>query len=114
MSDIPKYVDDIVLTELERLKLFFETHNWTQNRYRLDGEERCSYCLVGGLREVQGIDDINDVERSATHSFLSSYIKSIMGSWKGGLLVWNDEPERTKIDILNFIDGAIVLRMGSE
>jgi len=89
-------------TELVRNGLeFLKTHEWGQGDYRsLDGNGRMCYCLIGALAEGNMSSSL-EIGTSSELEFIRSFLGRPVHKW-------NDEPGRTKQDVLDLLERAVV------
>ena len=79
-------------------------HGWTQWSYYI-GATEC-YCLAGAVWTV--LSDIDDVFKALSAELPSDYpFSPYSRTPEGRLITWNDDPKRTKEEVLALVDRAI-------
>lgn len=98
----------------KKLKQLFLDKDWTQRTFARSvmgapvdwwSEAACSFCLSGGIRRVAVLDVPISESRYQVVDALSKQIEDHIFST---IPTWNDEPCRTKKDVLNLLDKVVV------
>jgi hypothetical protein len=105
------------LDVLQQAQVLLVTHGWTQLAYARDAFGRkCDeldpgakrFCLLGALRAAAG--NAVDVPISFENAVKACYqifdIQLAQQLW-GSLIAWHDAPERTRDEVLNFLESVI-------